>query len=125
MFGDKWPAYKKVLDGAGSQPDPASEQIDLDASVAQINAATPLDSTLPMLVLTKTEPFGGLPPTLEGFTAADLEQAWPQGALYLVALGSQTPQWLVTGSDHYVQVHQPDIVAAATRVVIGRTESGS
>jgi len=125
LFGDKWPAYKKVLDGAGSQPDPAFEQIDLDASVAQINAATPLDSTLPMLVLTKTEPFGGLPPTLEGFTAADLEQAWPQGALYLVALGSQTPQWLVTGSDHYVQVHQPDIVAAATRVVIGRTESGS
>ncbi len=125
LFGEKWPAYQKVMDAAGSQPDPAFEQIDVDASIAQVNAAAPLDPTLAMLVLTKTEPFAGLPATIEGFTADDLEQAWTQGALHLVALGSQTPQWLVTGSDHYVQVHQPDLVAAAARLVIGRTGSAS
>jgi hypothetical protein len=60
------PAYRTLLDGAGSQPDPAFEQIDIDASVPEINAAPPLDPTLAMLVLTKTEPFAGLPgfPTL-------------------------------------------------------------
>lgn len=122
LFGDKWPAYRAVLNGAGAQPDPSFEQIDVDASIAQVQAAAPLDPALPMLVLTKTEPFAGLPANPEGFTVDDLEQAWTLGARDLVALGTQTPQWLVTGSDHYVQVHQPDLVAEAARLVIGRTD---
>lgn len=121
LFGDKWPAYREVLDAAGSQPSPDFEQIDVDASVAQVAEADPLDPMLPMVVVTKTEPFQGLPTDLEGFTADDLERVWTEGAAALVALGSQTPHWFATGSDHYVQVHQPDLIAAATRVVIGRT----
>ncbi len=70
-------------------------------------------------MLTKTEPFGGLPAELEGFTAEDLEAAWVL-APYLVALAPQTPHILVAGSDHYIQVHQPDLVAAAVRLVVQR-----
>lgn len=125
LFGDKWSAYRAVVDAAGSQPDPDFEQIDVDASVAQVEAAAALDPDLPMVVITKTEPFAGLPPKLEGFTANDLETAWTAGALELVALGTRTPHWFATGSDHYVQVHQPDLVAAATRLVIERAESGA
>lgn len=120
LFGDKWPAYREVLDAAGSQPSPYFEQVDLDASVAQVAAAGPLDPMLPMVVLTKTEAFQGLPADLKGFTADDLEGVWTEGAAALVALGSQTPHWFATGSDHYVQVRQPDLVAAATRLVMGR-----
>jgi pimeloyl-ACP methyl ester carboxylesterase len=123
LFGSKWPAYRDVLNGAGSQPDPAFEQIDVDASITEVHEATPLDPAIPMLVLTKTEPFGGLPTELEGFTAEDLEQAWGEGAASLVALGTQTPHWFVTGSDHYVQVHQPDLVAAAALVVLDREQA--
>jgi MFS family permease len=76
---------------------------------------------VPVAVLSKTEPFGGLPATMPaGLTGEDIEQLWPQVQAGVVQIAPQTPQILATGSDHYIQVHQPDLVVAATRLVIIR-----
>lgn len=121
LFGPLWPAYREVLSASGTGGDPNAERIDLDASLAQLDAAPPM-RPIPLAVLSKTEPFGGLPATLPGgLTAADLESRWPQVQAGVVALQPQTPQTLATGSDHYIQVRQPDLVIGATDLVIGRS----
>jgi hypothetical protein len=38
----------------------------------------------------------------------------------VVAIQPQTPQILATGSDHYIQVRQPDLIVNATRLVVDR-----
>ena len=120
LFGDRWPAYRELLSATGTQNDPTAERIDLDASIAQLDAAPPM-RPIPLAVLSKTEPFGGLPPTLPtGLTGADVERLWPQVQTSVVNLQPQTPQTLATGSDHYIQVRQPDLVIATTRLAIGR-----
>lgn len=120
IFADKWPTYRELLDGAGSQHDANAELIDVDKSCAEVLAAPPLPS-MPVAVLSKTEPFQGLPPTLPaGFTAQDIESRWPLVQAAVVRLEPQTPQTMATGSDHYIQVNQPDLVIDATRLVIGR-----
>ena len=35
-----------------------------------------------------------------------------------------TPHVIATGSDHYIQVHDPDLVAEMVRLVIGRAGKG-
>ena len=60
IFGDKWPAYRDLLSATGTGTDPTAERIDLDASIAQLQQAPPL-RPMPVAVLSKTEPFGGLP----------------------------------------------------------------
>ena len=122
LFGDKWPAYRAVLDASGSQPAAEYEQIDVDVSVDQVRAAPPL-SGIPLVVLTKTEPFGGLPPNPVGFTADDLNSIWRTASADLVALAPQTPQIFAAGSDHYIHVHQPDLVARATDLVVDRAQA--
>ena len=77
IFADKWPTYRGLLDGAGSQHDANAEQIDLDKSCAEVLAA-PSFRPMPVAVLSKTEPFQGLPAKLPaGFTAQDIESRWP------------------------------------------------
>ena len=42
---------------------------------------------VPLAVISKTEPFGGLPPTLPGsLTGADIERLWPQVQAGVVAI---------------------------------------
>jgi hypothetical protein len=53
--------------------------------------------------------------------AATIERVWLAAALNLVALRPQTPHIMVTGSDHYIQVHQPDLVAAAADLLVQRS----
>jgi hypothetical protein len=68
----------------------------------------------------KTEPFP-LPPNAPAGLGPTLDRVWPQGALSLVALRPQTTHILATGSDHYIQVHQPDLVMAITELLIDRS----
>ena len=78
------------------------------------------------MVLTKTEPFA-VPTTVPAemiALAAKLEQVWVQAASDLVALRPQTPQVFATGSDHYIQIHQPDLVAVGADLVIQRSAQG-
>lgn len=67
MFGSQWPAYREVLNNPLPQfaNNPEFEQIDVDASIAELEKA-PLLRRMPLAVLTKTEPFAR-PPNLVGF----------------------------------------------------------
>lgn len=42
-------------------------------------------------------------------------------AAALVALRPNTPHLIATGSDHYIHVRQPDLVAAMVDIVAGRS----
>ncbi len=125
IFGTKWPAYRDLLGSTGTLGDPAAERIDLEASIDQLEQAPPLPA-VPVVVISKTEPFGGLPATMPaGLTGEDIEQLWPQVQAGVVQIAPQTPQIMATGSDHYIQVRQPDLVVAATRLVITRAAAPS
>lgn len=120
IFGPLWPAYRELLTSTGTQGDPSAERIDIDVSITQLQQAPALPD-VPVAVLSKTLPFGGLPPTLpNGLTGADIERLWPQVQAGVAAIRPQTPQTLVNGSDHYIQVAQPDVIVSATEIVIGR-----
>ena len=46
--------------------------------------------------------------------------AWPEQQQDFVDLRPGTPHIIATGSDHYVQVSNPDLVADTALLVIGR-----
>jgi pimeloyl-ACP methyl ester carboxylesterase len=127
LMGPDWPAYRQQLDMPLPQfaDSPSFEVIDIDKSVTQV-AAAPAFPPIPTMVLTKTEPFAlpaTVPPEMVAL-AAKLEQVWVQAASDLVALRPQTPQVFATGSDHYIQVHQPDLVAVGADLAIQRSAQG-
>jgi hypothetical protein len=93
--------------------------IDIEKSVAQV-AAAPAFPPIPTVVLTRTEPFV-IPPTVPSEQGARLEQAWREAAADLVALRPQTPHMVATDSDHFIQIHQPDLVVAAVALATQRS----
>jgi pimeloyl-ACP methyl ester carboxylesterase len=124
LMGDSWPAYRQVIDRPlpAFANDPSFEVVDIDASVAQVRAA-PIFPPIPTAVLTKTEPFtmpAGAPPGL----GPTLEKAWPEGAAKIVALAPRSPQTLATGSDHYIQLHDPDLVSQTVELIMVRSGHG-
>lgn len=98
--------------------DPNAERIDVDASIAQVDTAPPLPAK-PLAVLTKTEPFGGLT-DLPGLSAKEINDAYQRAEDSYVELAPTTPQIIATGSDHYIQFSQPDLIVSATELVLGR-----
>jgi pimeloyl-ACP methyl ester carboxylesterase len=121
LLGPDWPAYRQALDGPLPQFTNSSsfEEIDIDRSVAQV-AAAPAFPPIPTVVLTRTEPFL-IPPDIPAEPAEKLEQAWRDAASALIALRPQTPHIVATGSDHLIQIHQPDVVVAGVDLVIQRS----
>ncbi len=123
LLGDKWDAYTKVLNdppGADAlSSDPRYEKFDVEASVDEISAAPPLPTGLPFVVLSKTEAFPDLGPDA-GMATADLDAVWPQAQQSLVDLLPNTPHMIASGSIHYIQVTEPDLVIAATRLALAR-----
>jgi pimeloyl-ACP methyl ester carboxylesterase len=123
LMGSDWPTYRQMLD----QPSPqfadsrTFEIVDFDKSVAQV-AAAPAFPPVPIVVLTRTEPFA-IPATVSPEQGAKLEQAWRDGASDLIALRPQTPHLVATGSDHFVQIHQPDLVVAGVDLAIRRSDA--
>jgi hypothetical protein len=124
LFGSQWPAYRQVLNNPLPRfaKNPEFERIDVDTSISQIAKAAAL-RRMPLVVLSKTEPFAQ-PPSSVGFSFAELERLWPEGAQELVKLEPDTPHIFATGSDHYIQIHQPDLVIQSIRFVIERTKQG-
>jgi pimeloyl-ACP methyl ester carboxylesterase len=124
LFGSQWPAYREVLNYPLPQfaNNPDFEQIDVDASISQL-AKAPALRRMPLVVLTKTKPFAR-PPSLSGFAFAELERLWPEAARDLVKLEPDTPHIFATGSDHYIQIHQPDLVIQSVGLVIERATQG-
>jgi pimeloyl-ACP methyl ester carboxylesterase len=121
LLGSDWPAYRQALDEPLPQftDAPSFEVIDIEKSVAQV-AAAPAFPPIPTVVLTRTEPFA-IPPTVPSEQGAKLEQAWREATSDLVALRPQTPHLVATGSDHFIQIHQPDLVVAAVALATQRS----
>jgi pimeloyl-ACP methyl ester carboxylesterase len=121
LMGSDWPVYRQALDEPLPQftGSPSFEVIDIDKSVAQV-AAAPSFPPVPTVVLSRTEAFG-IPATVPPEQGAKLEQAWQQGTSDLIALRPQTPHVFATGSDHFVQIHQPDVVVAAVGLAMQRS----
>jgi hypothetical protein len=86
-MGTQWPAYRQLLNFPGIPQDtqPGWEVIDIDASVAQLAAAPPLRTGMPLVVLSKTEPFP-VPAGEKAFSPARLQKAWNQTQDELPAL---------------------------------------
>ncbi len=122
LMGSDWPTYRQALDQPLPQftNSPSFEEIDIDKSVAQVGAAAPLPP-VPTVVLTRTEPFA-VPGTVAPEQSGKLEQAWREASADLVALRPQTPHMIATGSDHFIQIHQPDLVVSGVRLVMQRSE---
>jgi pimeloyl-ACP methyl ester carboxylesterase len=100
-----------------------SERVDLDASIDQVERAPPL-RPMPLIVLTKTEPFRIAPGWLPaGMTLDQIDDAYTRAQTDLVALAPTTPQIFATGSEHYIQLSQPDLVINAVRLVVTRATS--
>jgi hypothetical protein len=97
--------------------------MEVDASINQIEKAPPL-RRMPSVVLTKTEPFARLPSSV-GFAFEDLERIWPEASQDLVKLEPDTPHIFATGSDHYIQIHQPDLVIQSIQLVTERAKKGT
>lgn len=125
FMGDKWEPYALVLNdplGTAISKDPAWETYDVPASVRQAEAAPALRKDLPMAVLSKTEPFP-IPPDTKGFTSADLESAWTKTQEALATLVPNTPHIIAEGSDHYIQIREPDLVTSSIVLILERARA--
>ncbi|GHI82770.1 alpha/beta fold hydrolase [Streptomyces xanthophaeus] len=122
-MGAAWPAYVEALRHPGTpfDADPDFEQVDVEGGVTALDDGGPLPP-VPVAVLSKTEPFAA-PAMMSKDLLAKLEAAWPKAQQALVGLRPQTPHLLATGSDHYVQLHDPDLTIAAVRLVADRASA--
>jgi pimeloyl-ACP methyl ester carboxylesterase len=121
LLADKWEAYIEVVNDPPGETLSAQEdyeKFDIDASVDQVLEAPPLPD-IPLVVMSKTAPFPDFPPDA-GMTTADLEAVWPAAQDTLVDLLPNTPHQIATGSIHYIQVTEPDLVTSAARLVMSR-----
>ena len=125
-LGDLWPLYREVLNPpparqpVASLKDAASETVDIDTSVLQVRRAPQL-RRMPLIVLTKTEPFRIPPDSLPpGITAPQIDRAYVGAQDDLVNLAPSTPHVFAIGSEHYIQLSQPDLVIEAVQLVIHR-----
>jgi hypothetical protein len=130
-MGHLWPLYLSALNPQperqpiASLKQAMSETVDIDVSVEQVKHAPSLRS-MPLAVLTKTEPFRISPGSLpSGLTVSDIDKSYDGAQGYLVDLAPTTPQVFATGNEHYSQLSQPDLVINAARLVIDRATSAS
>lgn len=123
-LGADWPPYGRLVNrpGVPVERDPGFETIDLDGAMTAV-AKGPRLPPVPMAVISKTAPFEVAPGTSHTLMKA-VEAAWPRLQDSLVALGPNTPHVLATGSDHYVQLHDPDLVTATVDLVLNRARQG-
>jgi hypothetical protein len=56
---------------------------------------------------------------------SEIDRAYESAQNYFVALSPSTPQVLATGSEHYIQLSQPDLIIKATELVVARAQAGS
>jgi pimeloyl-ACP methyl ester carboxylesterase len=124
LFGNLWPQYRQILNYPGTALDsqPNWETFDIDDAVDSVLAA-PVLPAVPLAVMSKTEPFA-TSPTVPPPITSRLEEVWPRVQAALVPLEQQTPHILATGSDHYVQINDPDLTISTIRLVRNRADRG-
>jgi alpha/beta hydrolase family protein len=120
LFGRLWPRYAALLNHPGTSLDhqPGFETLNVNGAIRAIQQAKPLPR-VPLAVISKTEPFATAPGVPRQLTTR-LEKVWPKVQQLLVTLEPQTPQVFATGSDHYVQVHDPDLTISIIRLILDR-----
>ena len=126
-FGSLWSIYRDGLLNPPARKLPTEsmrvpefERFDLDRSVAQVQRAPDFPS-LPVAVLTSPAPFALDPARMpKGLTSAFLDSRYRRAQDVLVALAPDIPQIITNGSDHYVQLSQPDLVVDTTFLVLNR-----
>ena len=123
LFARLWPRYEHLLNFPGTplENDPGWETVDADGAIKAINN-TKLPRT-PLAVLSKTEPFATAPGTPKDLIRK-LEQVWPEVQSALVSLEPLTPHIFATGSDHYVEINEPDVTISAIRLILDRARAG-
>jgi pimeloyl-ACP methyl ester carboxylesterase len=119
LFGRLWARYERLLNFPGTplEHDSGWETVDADAAIRAINNADL--PRMPLAVISKTEPFATAPGTPTDLTRK-LEQVWPKVQSLLVKLEPRTPHILATGSDHYVQVNDPDLTISTISLTLDR-----
>lgn len=125
LLGDDWAVYRdKGLNPPVSElpivsmRGPDSERVDIDTSITEV-VDGPAFPDVPVVVLTKTEPFVGLA-DLPGLPSDVVNTAYQEAQQDFVDLRPSTPQIVATGSDHYIQLSQPDLVVSAVEIVAQR-----
>ena len=123
LFGRLWPRYEHLLNFPGTPLENQSgwETVDTDGAIRAINNAKL--PRMPLAVISKTEPFATAPGTPKDLTRR-LEQVWPKVQSALVSLEPLTPHIFATGSDHYVEINDPDLTIAVIRLIVDRARHG-
>jgi pimeloyl-ACP methyl ester carboxylesterase len=122
LLGPLWPRYARLVNFPGGplQNMPGWETLDVDGAFRAVQGAKPLPR-MPLAVISKTEPFGV--PGLPNDFAIALEKAWAIMQDRLVSLEPQTPHILATGSDHNIQIHDPDLTTSVIRLIWDRVRA--
>jgi hypothetical protein len=102
--------------------DPSFETYEVDGAIDAILQGPALPR-IPLAVMSKTEPFATAPGVSPAILSK-LEEVWPLVGDALVKLEPQTPRIFATGSDHYVQIHDPDLTIATIRLIVKRVRRG-
>ena len=123
LFGPLWSRYAHLVNDPGTplERQRGWETLDIDGAIRDVQQAKPLPR-MPLAVISKTRQFGLLP----GFpadVAKKLLEVWSTTQDLLVKLEPQTPHILATGSDHYVQLHDPDLVTSVIRLIFDRARA--
>jgi pimeloyl-ACP methyl ester carboxylesterase len=123
LFERPWPRYKRLLNfpGVPLENDPGWETVDVDGAIKAINNARL--PRMPLAVISKTEPFATAPGTPKDLTRK-LEQVWPKVQSALVNLEPLTPHIFATGSNHYVELNDPDLTISVIRLILDRARYG-
>jgi pimeloyl-ACP methyl ester carboxylesterase len=123
LFGPQWLAYTETLNKPGTALDdrPGFETVDAEEAIRAIQNGNALPE-VPAAVLSKTEPFA-VSPTVPSALTETLERVWPQVQDALVTLEPRTPRVFATGSDHYVQINDPDLTSSMIRLVLERSKA--
>jgi pimeloyl-ACP methyl ester carboxylesterase len=119
LFGRLWRPYEHLLNfpGISLENDPGWETVDADGAIKAINNAKL--PRMPLAVISKTEPFATAPGTAKNLTRK-LERVWPKVQAALVNLEPLTPHIFATGSDHYVEINDPDLTISVIKLILGR-----
>jgi hypothetical protein len=96
----------------------ALKTVDADGATEAIQLAPALPP-IPLAVISKTEPLATAPGVSKAIRAK-LEEVWPEVQNQLVKLSPQTPHILATGSDHYVQINDPDLTISTLKLIFDR-----
>ena len=120
LFGRLWPRYARLLNFPGTplEHDAGWETVDANHAISAINNAKL--PKMPLAVISKTAPFATAPGTPLDLMRK-LEEVWPKVQSVLVKLEPLTPHIFATGSDHYIEVNDPDLTISVIKLILDRT----